>query len=393
MKLACIIHRYGPQAAGGSEAHCRAIAHQLAGQHDVTVLTSCATDYVTWRNAMPSGESRDGPVRVVRFEVDRTRPLNRFRELSELVFADRATEEEQLEWFRANGPSVPGLLSHLERHGRDYDRVLFWSFRYAPTWFGLPLMADRAILVPTAEDDDLIRTSSVLGPFFARPRGYLFLTAEERELVASRCEGPLPPSEIIGAGLDPAGPASSRALLDRLDLPQAFLLYLGRVDKNKGCDRLVDAYLRYAEALSAEDASATRLALVFAGPVVLQLPKCPGIHTLGFVDDATREALLAHAVALVMPSPYESLSLVVLEAWNHGTPVIVNGRCKPLRGQVQRADGGLFYDLPAEFVEIVRHLAAHRDVARRLGANGLRYVKKEYRWEVVMEKVERVVRG
>jgi len=390
MKLACVVHRYGPQSAGGSEAHCRAIAQRLAVHHDVDVLTSCAVDYVTWRNVLPAGESRDGRVRVVRFPVDRPRHLNRFRELSELVFADRATADEQVEWFRANGPSLPGLLAHLDARGREYDRVLFWSYRYAPTWYGLPRVADRAVLVPTAEDDDLIRTSTELSAFFRRPRAFLFLTPEERDLVAARIEGALPPHEIVGSGLDPVLSAPPRDELDRLGLPRDYLLYLGRVDKNKGCDRLFDAYVEYDARMTTDGKSAS-LPLVLAGPVVLPVPEHPRVRPLGFVDEPAREALVAHAAALMMPSPYESLSLVVLEAWNHGTPVIVNGRCAPLRGQVRRADGGLFYDLPAELVESVRYLQAHRDVAARLGAQGRAYVDREYRWPVVMEKVERML--
>lgn len=393
MKLACVVHRYGPSATGGSEAHCRSIARALAASHDVTVLTSCATDYVTWRNVLPPGTTTEDGVRVMRFPVDHERHLNRFRELSELVFAERATDAEQDEWFRANGPSLPDLLAHLSQHGRDYDRVLLWSFRYAPTWFGLPLVDDRAILVPTAEDDELIRTSRVLGPFFARPRAYLFLTPEERTLVAARCDGPLPPHAIIGAGLAPANVPASRAALDRLGLPQDFLLYLGRVDKNKGCDRLVEAYVRYGEEVAADNPRATPVPLVLAGPVVLALPPHPHITVLGFVDDAIRDALLGHALALVMPSPYESLNLAVLEAWNRRTPVIVNGRCQPLRGQVLRSNGGLFYDLPAELVEAIRHLAGDREMARAFGRQGLAYVEQEYRWGTVLAKVEVVLRS
>ena len=391
MKLACVIHRYGPQATGGSEAHCRAIATRLAERHDVTVLTSCATDYVTWRNVVRPGESSDGKVRVIRFPVDRPRDLNRFRELSELVFADRATAAEQTEWFRANGPSLPGLLDHLAAQGTSYDRILFWAFRYAPTWFGLPAVADRAVLLPTAEDDELIRSSTLVGSFFSLPRVCLFLTPEERDLVSSRCAGPLPPHDVIGAGLEPAPPAPPRDAIDRLGLPRDYLLYLGRVDKNKGCDRLFDAFEQYDERAIAEGTPAP-LTLVLAGPVVLPVPDHPRIRALGFVDDGTREALIRHARALVMPSLYESLSLVVLEAWNHGVPVIVNGRCAPLRGHIRRADGGLFYDTPAGFSGAVRYLATHRDVASQLGAQGLAYVEREYRWPAVMEKIEAALR-
>ena len=370
MKLACVIHRYGPQVAGGSEAHCRAIALRLAERHDVTVLTSCATDYVTWRNAVPRGEFRDGRIRVLRFPVDRPRPMGRFRALSDLMFDGRATPDEQVEWFKANGPSLPGLLSHLQTDGQSYDRVLFWAFRYAPTWFGLPIVADRAVLLPTAEDDELIRTSTLLGPFFRRPRAYLFLTPEERDLVAARCDGPVPPSEIIGLGLDPAAPAPGREALNRIGVPRDYLLYLGRVDKNKGCDRLFDAFIEYDRQVT--EAGGRPLPLVLAGPVVLPVPPIRASARSASWTTATREALLSHARALVMPSPFESLSIVVLEAWNRGLPVIVNGRCAPLAGQVRRSNGGLSYLWPAEFVGAVRYLAEHPEQAARLGAPGAR---------------------
>lgn len=389
MKIACVIHRYGPQVAGGSEAHCRAIARRLAERHDVTVLTSCATDYVTWRNALARGESQDGAVRVIRFPVDHQRPMARFRELSDLVFDRRANADEQTEWFKANGPSLPGLLAHLDGEGRGYDRVLFWAFRYAPTWFGLPLVSQRAVLVPTAEDEELIRTSTILGPYFARPRSYLFLTPEERDLVAARCAGALPPYDIIGIGLDAAPPAPGRDIVDRLGIQGDYLLYLGRVDRNKGCDRLFDAYMEYDQ--RARDGGGRSIPLVLAGPVVLPVPEHPRIRALGFVDEATREALLAHALALVMPSPFESLSIVILEAWNRGLPVIVNGRCGPLKGQTRRSQGGLSYMWPAEFAGAVRYLSSHPDHARRLGAQGLAYIEREYRWPVVMQKVEGIL--
>jgi glycosyltransferase involved in cell wall biosynthesis len=389
MKLACVVHRYGPQATGGSEAHCRALAHHLAQQHDVTVLTSCATDYVTWANGLAPGRSADGPVAVERFPVDRPRRLNRFRDLSERLFAGRATPDEEDAWFQENGPRVSGLLAHLEGRGREYDRVLFWSFRYFQSWFGLPIVADRAILVPTAEDDDLIRTSTRVGAYFARARAMLYLTPEEQALVESRLEGPAPPSAVIGAGLDPPSASRPRAALDPIVGPDPYLLYLGRVDRNKGCDRLFALHLEYLE----QERSAGRagLPLVLAGPALLPLPRRDGLLALGEVDAATRDDLLAHARALVMPSPYESLSLVVLEAWNRGTPVIVNGRCLPLRGQVRRANGGVYYDLPGEFVEAVRLMAGDPELARAFGAQGREYVDREYRWKRVTDRVNLIL--
>ena len=55
--------------------------------------------------------------------------------------------------------------------------------------------------------------------------------------------------------------------------------------------------------------------------------------------EATKRTVLAGAAALVQLSKQESLSLVVLEAWAVGTPVIVARDCAVLAGQVRRLAG------------------------------------------------------
>jgi glycosyltransferase involved in cell wall biosynthesis len=396
MKLACVVHRFGADLAGGSESHCRLIAEHLAAQHDVTVLTTCAKDHITWRNHYPAGESRlepaapgrgagDAGLRVLRFPVARERDMRRFMDLSDLIAADRATPDEQEQWFRENGPDAPELLAHLRQHGADYDRVLFWSYRYADTYFGLPLVADRAVLVPTAEEDPLIHVDA-LETFFALPKGFLFLTPEEETLVAERAPGGTP-SAIIGSGLDPASDAADLSRLDAFGLDDPFVLYLGRVDPNKGCQALIRHFLRYVES------GGRRVQLVMAGPASMPIPDHPRIRPLGFVDEPVRDALLRKARALIMPSPYESLSMVLLEALNHALPALVNARCKVLRGQVARADGGLYYGSAIEFVAGLDYLLDHPDAARQLGRQGLAYVDREYRWPIVVEKIEGLLRS
>ena len=390
MNLACVVHRFGADIAGGSEGHCRAVAEHLAARHTVTIITTCAKDHITWRNHYPPGESTLGPLRVLRFPVARERQLHRFMDLSDLVFADRASGEEQEDWFRENGPDAPELIDHLRVRGAEYDRVLFWSYRYADTYFGLPHVADRAVLVPTAEEDPLIHVDAVR-TFFARPRGFLFLTPEEQALVGARAPAEKP-SEVIGCGLDSAAGPANLAVLDALHLRDPFVLYLGRIDPNKGCGTLMRNFLRYVEVRKEREAAAERnVQLVMAGPASMPIPEHPLICPLGFVDDDVRDALLSRAKALVMPSPFESLSMVLLEAWNRGLPALVNARCKVLRGQVERANGGLYYGTAAEFVAALDYLLDHPDDARQLGQQGLAYVNREYRWPTVMEKIETIL--
>jgi glycosyltransferase involved in cell wall biosynthesis len=382
VKLACVIHRYGVEIAGGSEAHCRQLAERLSATgHEVTVLTTCAQDYVTWANAYPAGETTIAGVRVRRFPVRRTRRMKTFADISDEVFDARAAPDRQEAWFQENGPDAPDLLDHLRQHGGEFDLVLFWSYRYAPTYFGLPLVADRAVLVPTAEEDPAI-TLDVLEDYFRKPAGFLFLTPEEQSLVSLRAGQPLEPAAVIGAGLEPAAAPPPRALLDRAGVPPQFVLYLGRVDRNKGCHTMFE----YFEAHLADGGADTTL--VLAGPAKLMIPRHPRILPLGRVDDATRDALLAHAAALVVPSPYESLSMSLLEGWNAGTPALVNAYCAVLQGQARRANGGLWYRSAREFSAGLTWLLAHPEEARTLGAQGRAYVDREYRWPVVMARVE-----
>jgi glycosyltransferase involved in cell wall biosynthesis len=395
VKLACVSHRFGADIAGGSEGHCRLVAEHLAAQHDVTIVTTCAKDHITWRNHYPPGESRiepvspkhgtrEGGLRVLRFPVARERQLHRFMDLSDLVFADRASADEEEQWFRENGPDAPELIDYLRTHGAEYDRVLFWSYRYADTYFGLPLVADRAVLLPTAEEDPLIHVDAVTR-FFSLPKGFLFLTPEEETLVGARAPE-TKPSAVIGSGLDPAPHPADLSVLDALQLHDPFVLYLGRIDPNKGCTALLRHFLQYVEA-------GRNVQLVMAGPASMPIPDHPLVRALGFVEADVREALLTKAKALLMPSPFESLSMVLLEAWNRGLPALVNARCKVLRGQVERANGGLYYGNAVEFTAALDYLLDRPLEAQQLGRQGLAYVDREYRWPTVMAKIDALLRS
>ena len=180
---------------------------------------------------------------------------------------------------------------------------------------------------------------------------------------------------------------STGVALQGLGIVQPLVLYLGRVDPNKGCDTLLRHFIKH----QATDRPSVQL--VMAGPVNMEVPEHPLIKRLGFVDDAIRELLLSRARVLMMPSPFESLSLVLLEAWNHGVPALVNGRCGVLKGQALRANGALYYRRFDEFAACLDCLLAQPDLARQLGRQGLAYVDREYRWPHVMRKIDELVSG
>lgn len=384
MKLSVAIQRYGEGIAGGAEAHCRALCERLARDHEVQVLTTCARDYVTWENHFPPGESAQGGVRVRRFPVRRPRHPRNFAEASDRVFGHEPHDlADEQAWARENGPDAPALLSAIAAE-RDADALVFYSWRYAQCLFGLPPVKARAVLVPTAEAEPAVELE-LAGRLFTQPAGFLFLTPEEQALVersAARFGGRSGLAAVIGGGVEiPAGHAAL-APRARFGLGEPYVLYLGRLDPNKGVDRL----LEYHEWMGADAPL-----LVLCGHDAIGVPEHPRRRKLGFVAEEEKYALLREAAALVMPSRYESLSLVVLEAFALGRPVLADAGCAPVRGLVERSGGGLTYDDGLGFDLALRRLTADAPLRERLGARGRAFAERECDWDRVTRAAEALV--
>lgn len=381
MRLAFVIQRYGLEVNGGAELHCRWLAERLAQRHTVEVFATCALDYLEWKNHYPPGTAEVNGVRVHRFPVKRKRVAREFASLCNVVYYEKHTRAEEEEWVRANGPFSPALVKAVAAERERFDFFLFYCFRYYQTYYGLPRVADRAILVPTAEEDPAVGLE-IYKPFFRSPRGIVYLTPEEQALVEDAAENAGVPSTVIGSGLNLPEPDPAYDFRAAHGLERPFVLYVGRIDKNKGCVTLFAYWKKFLEETGLD------VDLVLAGKPVIPIPDHPRIKTVGFITEEEKVAALRQCALLVMPSPYESLSVITLEAWKVGVPVLANARCRVLMGQCLRSGGGFFYHGYAEFAEALDLLLERPDVGRVLGAQGQAYVDAEYSWERVLSKVE-----
>lgn len=380
MKLCFVVQRYGAEVTGGAETHCRWLARRLAKRHQVEILTTCALDYRSWANHYPAGRGELDGLAVTRYPVERPRDERLFALYSDIVFRDFHTPDDERIWLEHNGPLAPGLVRALDQRA-DVDLFVFYSYRYYTTFHGLPRVKARAVLVPTAEDDQAVRLP-MYADLFRAPRGLLYLTPEERELVEAQSGNASLPAAVVGSGVELAPGFESVDVRARYSLPERYLLYVGRVDWAKGVDKLVDYYLKLCGEL--EDLPP----LVLAGKRQIELPEHPRLRLLGEVDDLHKCALISGCELLVMPSAFESLSLSVLEAWALGRPVLVNAQCRVLEGQCVRSNGGLFYRGYAEFAPALRLLLAEPELRLALGRDGQAYVRREYAWDVVEERTE-----
>jgi glycosyltransferase involved in cell wall biosynthesis len=374
-RVALVVQRYGPEVNGGAEQLARRVARLLAGDLDLTVLTTCALDYRTWADHYPPGEQEVEGVRVVRFPVARQRDGAAFDALSARAYAAPRDHALARRWMDAQGPDAPGLVAHLRERGRGYDAVAFVTYLYRTTADAIGVVADRALLVPTLHDEPPARLAIFQGVFDAA-RALVFSTEEERELARERFGVGDDRARVAGWGLDDPPPADP-ARMAELGVDRPYALCVGRVDLSKGVGELAEHHARYRRAVP------DGLDLVLAGGGDAPLPAHPWLHRLGYVEDAVVHDALAGAAAVVVPSPYESLSLVQLEAWSHGRPTLANAASPVLVGQSRRAGGGLWYRDGDEYAAMLDLLATARPLAHAIGRQGHRFVAETCRWDRV----------
>ena len=412
MRVAFIVQRYGTEILGGSEYHCRLIAERLAVRHNVEVLTTCAADYITWKNEYAEGTDRVRGVTVRRFANARTRDIQAFNRYSEWIFNNPHAAEDELEWLRQQGPWCPSLVEYLERSHQQYDVLVFFTYLYAPTVIGMKIAPHKSILVPTAHDEPAIRLD-MYKDMFSLPAGIAYNTESERRFLTTHFSIRAVEEETVGCGVDlPQAQAYGREQPDGDDggdaapdesspsyrphlaqrgmifrrrhrLHGPFALYGGRIDPGKGCEELIEYFSSYVQ--EGGDAS-----LVLMGVKLMPLPEEPFIRFAGRLSDQERLQALEAATIVVVPSPYESLSLLALESFAVGTPVLANARSEVLVDHCHTSNAGLYYADRDEFVECLKLLVADRRLRAAMGRNGRAYVRRNYRWDVIIGKYEKM---
>ena len=379
MKLAVVVQRYGQAINGGAELHARYVAEHLARHAEVEVLTTCATDYVSWRNEHAPGSETINGVQVRRFRVAHERDRLDFGRRSDHVFKNRHSIADELEWLKAEGPASPALIRFIARHANHYAFCFFFSYRYYHAFHGARAAGARAVLVPTAERDSAIGLR-IFPPLFRGVRALMYNSPEERAMIEAAAGNHQVPSVVVGIGSEvPTNPQPGR-FRQKFNVRGPFAVYVGRIDENKGCKELFEAFAEYAESAT------SRLSLVLIGHSMLPIPQHPRVRHLGFLDDSDKFDAIAAAELLVMPSYFESLSMVALEAWALGRPVLANAKCDVLKGQSIRSNAGLYYENRTEFIETLGALERNRWLSATLGKNGRQFFREHYDWPVIERK-------
>jgi glycosyltransferase involved in cell wall biosynthesis len=379
MKLAVVVQRYGADINGGAELHARYVAERLARHASVEVVTTCARDYITWKNELPAGVETVNGITIRRFPVSHERKPHDFGRRSVRVFEQRHSIADELGWLESEGPASRSLLTYVEEAAPSLDFVVLFSARYYHAWHLARRLPEKAVIVPTAERDPAIALS-IFGPVFRGVRALMYNSPEERAMIQAASDNHSVPGVVVGVGSDVPERSDPSRFRRKFRLNRPFAIYIGRIDENKGCKELFSHFQRYSAAFP------RGLDLVLIGSAVIEVPKHPRIHHLGFLDDRDKFDALEAADLLIMPSYFESLSMVALEAWALGKPVLANGRCDVLKGQCIRSNAGLYYESYEEFVEALYSLESNGPLNARLGRNGREFFRQHYTWPVIERK-------
>jgi glycosyltransferase involved in cell wall biosynthesis len=357
-RVAFVVQRFGEEISGGAEAHARQVAVRLAKHVKVEVLTTCAKDHLTWANEFAPGVERDGALTVHRFPVARPRQMRPFNRLSDSVFKERQDFVTETHWLAEQGPLSPALLRAITERRDEFDAFIFFTYLYAPTAWGVPLVKEKALVIPTAHDEPPLRFGA-MNDVFNSPRALLCNTLEEVELIERQFPNAAR-RRVVGVGIDPLK-GNAKRFRKAFDLDAPYLLYVGRMEAGKNVLELV----RRHQALVRDFHDAPSLVLMGGGDL---RPRGTRVICTGRVDEQMKWDALSGALAVVVPSSLESLSLVTLEAFAAGTPVIGNVASEVVAGQLKRSGGGVTFELNSD--------DSFRDAVQLAGAKRAAFAKR-----------------
>lgn len=376
------------------------MATRLAARgYDVEVLTTCGRSFQDhWaENYYPQGVTREAGLVIRRFALRRS-SFHDFNALNgHLLRMDRdmlkpgvsPVPGNAAEVFATDSVNAQGLLDHLRSQGRNYTAVVFLPYLYGPILNGLPLVAERAFLMPCLHDEAYAYLPQV-ERIFRLAKAILYLSAGEQAL-AERLYGPgiLTKGVLVGAGVELVAPHSGihdSRILEKAG--KSFVLCLGRRDLHKNTDFLVQAFKAHR---TRHPASQLQLVLAGPGDHTYDDPE-QGVVDLGLVNEEDKAVLLTACQALFHPSENESYSRVIMEAWFSKRPVAAHGCCLATATVVRQSGGGWLAQTLDQWADLFCAVESASDhELRDLGELGQVHAREHASWDRVVDRYEQAL--
>lgn len=383
-KIGFVIPWYGEDIPGGAEMELREVATHLqrAGM-DVEILTTCVREFsADWNeNYYSAGTAVVEDIAVRRFPV-RRRDTAAFDRVNRRLMEGQHLSLQEEKTFVEEMVNSPQLYEYLKDASEDYALYVFIPYMFGTTYYGMQACPEKSVLIPCFHDEAYLYLR-LFRQAYIQARGIIYNAMPEMELANKVYDFTTTEQICMGIGMDTNICADADAFRKAYRIQKPFLLYAGRKDAGKNVHTLLRYFAEYKQRHGDSD---LQLVLIGGGSIEIPASVRDDVYDLGFVSRQDKYDAMAAAELLCQPSHNESFSLVIMESWLCGRPVLVHSQCAVTRDFARRANGGLYFRNYFEFEGCVQYILTHPEQARTMGQNGGAFVRENFDWDVIVEK-------
>lgn len=388
LKIAFVIPRYHVSQAGGAEILVESLALRLAGLgHSVDVLTTCCVDHTRWENDLPPKVENIQGVKVHRFKVDLRGDLSQFIRLQQRIDQGWPLSRQEEEVWMKGSVHSQALYESLRLQKDIWDAVVFAPYLFGITYEGLKIVPQKSFLIPCLHPEPYAHLG-IFKDMFQKPIGFFFNSYAEMELGKKLFLLADKKMAVVGMGFDKQEVIQKGCFREKFSLgDNPFILYVGRREKGKNTFLLIDYFLTYRK----YNPGPLKLVLLGSGEIPRELKNNPDLIDIGYVSEEEKRMAYQGATVVCQPSINESFSIVLMESWLSGTPVLVNEKCAVTKDHVQKSQGGLWFRDYFEFEECVRFFMNGNSLVSQMGLSGKEYVLENFKWDQVLNRFLKVL--
>ena len=384
-KIGFVIPWYGDKIPGGAEAELRGIAkHLQASGVELEILTTCVKEFSSdWSvNFHKEGPSEEGGLKVIRFPA-RKRDTEAFDQVNLKFIKGIPVTPEEGQIFMKEMVNSPKLYEYLKEQQDEYALYVHIPYMFGTAYYGIKACPEKSVLIPCLHEEAYAHMS-LYNEVFGSLAGMIYLASNEMKLANSLYDLSKVKQAVLGAGVDSDFNADAVRFREKFKISDPFILYAGRKDTGKN----VDVLIRYFREFRRRNPSINNLKLILIGGGSIDIPSdiASEVIDLGFVDRQDKYDACAASLCLCQPSTHESFSIVIMESWLAGRPVLVHENCDVTCAFAQESNSGLYFKDFYDFEGAVKFYLDNPETADTMGRTGRGYVLERFTWDVITKK-------
>jgi glycosyltransferase involved in cell wall biosynthesis len=389
-KIGFVIPWFAEKIPGGAEMELRGLTEHLHKANiEVEILTTCVKEFTADWNVdyYKTGIEIINGILVRRFKV-RKRNTEVFDKINvRLMNGEKISLEDEDIFLREMVNSID-LYEYMSKHQEDYSLFVFIPYMFGTTYYGCQICPEKSVLIPCLHDESYAYMQR-FREVYSKIAGMIFHAKPEEDLAKRILNINHVQAATLGEGVNTKLSYHANRFIDKYKITEPFILYAGRKDKGKNVDTLIQYFIEY----KTRNFNALKLVLIGGGNIELPGHMKNDICDLGFLPIQDKYDAYAAATVLCQPSKNESFSLVIMESWLCGRPVLVSGECEVTKYFATISNGGLYFSNYFEFQECINYLVNNDKAAKAMGKNGCEFVENNFSWDVIVERYMEFFKG